>query len=424
MASADRGLHHLLAEDGEKMGRCEVFWLRISQNLGLAPSDAVYMEEKKKWAELNPDYEHHVSRAPKDLRAKLSFAERSDDCGLLNVEELWTSHSGMKMRSIGAILSIVFVFMNIYALTQANFVDEPIVCDAKHKYFLVSRGIIHLVHSLAAPLRLASEKLTEASGITSQDEAASQFVTAWNNFKDAVGWKCEAQFVGYLEYIGLVVLVWNLVFEIAQVICASCCCCGSGRRRKQTVFFAHIRIFLDLIPKLTVYSGMRLLHYLQPWVLGKDISLYLQREDKCRAIAVFLLTRITCLIIGFDLFLSKYREASKNVLAENLTTQNALIAFMFMRQMLGVVQVPVLVRERLFMFMFAGRNCVMESAEEAQMNVWNAMIAKEVWYKSHNGPGIFLCPIWHYIAVMLSFSDEDFQFLIIARDKKAGTTPA
>merc|ERR1712167_396181 len=117
-------------------------------------------------------------------------------------------------------------------------------------------------------------------------------------------------------------------------------------------------------------------------------------------------------IIGFGTFLMRLRIVS--VKANHDVTDLFLPCIQFLVQVLGVVQLGPFVRKRLFVFIFGGEDGMLQDDEIELMETWQALLARRMYtdleYKQ-------------FIAVMLSFSDEDFQSLVLNenQEKKAET---
>mmetsp|Transcript_27911 Transcript_27911/g.65573 ORF Transcript_27911/g.65573 Transcript_27911/m.65573 type:complete len:110 (+) Transcript_27911:882-1211(+) len=69
------------------------------------------------------------------------------------------------------------------------------------------------------------------------------------------------------------------------------------------------------------------------------------------------------------------------------------------------------VRERLFIFVFAGEDSQMEPKEIARKEIWNSLLAMKIFERFG---------LWRSIAIMLSFDDTDFQRLVLNEKAKDG----
>lgn len=79
----------------------------------------------------------------------------------------------------------------------------------------------------------------------------------------------------------------------------------------------------------------------------------------------------------------------------------------FFAQMLGIVRLGPYVRNRLFVFIFAGEDGIMQPEETRLMETWNALLARRMYRD---------LPCSHFLAVMLTFNDKDFQGLVFNED--------
>merc|ERR1712187_124189 len=103
-------------------------------------------------------------------------------------------------------------------------------------------------------------------------------------------------------------------------------------------------------------------------------------------------------------FLLKQRVVSAAASESQFSMRNFLMCGQFLVQVLGVVQLSLFVRHRLFIFIFGGEDGILQQEEIQRMNVWNALLAKRR-YRDLSFP--------KFIVAMLSFSEEDFQKLVL-----------
>merc|ERR1712099_49030 len=93
---------------------------------------------------------------------------------------------------------------------------------------------------------------------------------------------------------------------------------------------------------------------------------------------------------------------------ESFRYDSILAITIFLFQMLNVVNLNWFVKERLFIFMFAGQDGNLDNEGAARADVWNALIAKEIY--AHFG-------FFRFLVVMLGFDDYDFQMLVLEADE-------
>merc|ERR1711881_79955 len=80
-------------------------------------------------------------------------------------------------------------------------------------------------------------------------------------------------------------------------------------------------------------------------------------------------------------------------------------AAMLLNQILGLVQLDWMIKERLFRFVFAGEDGIMSRSELVKKDTWNAQIAKTLFTSYSNPVDKF--------TMLLTFSDDDFQRLTL-----------
>lgn len=210
-----------------------------------------------------------------------------------------------------------------------------------------------------------------------------------------------------LELIGLALLLKEVVEQMVKSRLAS--------SSEYSRWFSAQRIYFTLIPQLYSYSAMRLLHFITPPVLMDDIyKWYVYSQERwvghdgnrvlVRRWLELILTRILCFVIGVDVFLTKCRQSISRYMLGQLAGWKMIAILIFLMQVLGIVQMRHFVRSRLFTFIFAGEDSVMQPRETAMKNVWSAKLTKCIW--EHY-------PWPKYVSIMLTFSNEDFQRLVL-----------
>lgn len=204
----------------------------------------------------------------------------------------------------------------------------------------------------------------------------------------------------------LIVMLLGCVFYTFRSICSRCAC--------DRWWHAYI-LFWQILPTLGTFTGMKLLFYVDPWVLLQEMSLEFTMLKArithgryflaCWKIVQFLLIRSICFMVGLDAFLVKFRETSANYIdKEALTVEAFLGSAAFLFQVLAVVNLTSIVRTRLFFFIFGGEDCSVSTRDKAKEWVWNAMLARKIW-ETH---GVF-----KFFVIMMSFTDCDIQHLLL-----------
>lgn len=107
----------------------------------------------------------------------------------------------------------------------------------------------------------------------------------------------------------------------------------------------------EVLPELTSFSAMRLLHFATPSVVLSDLYSFAAytstRAAKdgyataTRLWLLFVLKKLVCLVLGIDAFLFKVRVAYRNIHQEKLGAWSLLSVSMFIVQVLGIVQLSM-----------------------------------------------------------------------------------
>jgi hypothetical protein len=221
------------------------------------------------------------------------------------------------------------------------------------------------------------------------------------------------QVLGLFELIGISVYIFLAVQAAVQIFIY----------RDFKRWDAAAKLFWDWLPMLSVYSAMKLLDKIVPSKFAANLSLELAEATDLKAlgfssaqaykgvVAMFFKT-VACFLVGFDIFLLKLRIVNTNAGRPSVDLNDISAIVLLLVQLLGVVQLGPFVRQRIFIFIFAGEDGILQEHEKALMNCWNALLARKIYreFSFHQ-----------FLAVMLSFSDEDFQKLVLneeSDDKK------
>uniref|UniRef100_A0A7S0F8S2 Uncharacterized protein n=1 Tax=Pyrodinium bahamense TaxID=73915 RepID=A0A7S0F8S2_9DINO len=308
--------------------------------------------EAEVWAEFDGNPEP-------DFFRDISIAK---DGGFSEVADLW-----YPMRWITAIITLIFLAQNLYYNLRID-------------YEVINR----VMHS--------SEK----------DDGP---VLMWGYIGNAVMRCLGIEYpIGGYAWVAAIELILMSILILFTIVCTVRAC----RTRS-----AHLRwaawetVWWLLIPDLYTYSAMRLLHYVSPQVLMAEISKQTS-DPSTKEILKFVFSRVVFFITGFDAFMLKCSE-SKRFMEEGLTPREMLDGIIFLKQVLGIVQLGMFVRDRLFLFIFAGEDGIMQRREQALQNVWNAMLVREIWRTFS---------LAKFVVIMLSFDDTDFQRLVLNEKRR------
>merc|ERR1712182_195584 len=113
---------------------------------------------------------------------------------------------------------------------------------------------------------------------------------------------------------------------------------------------------------------------------------------------------MVCFVIGLDAFLVKYRMAVHFIDTSDLDLGGLVHTFIFLFQILGIINLTWFSRERLCIFIFGGEDGNVEPEEKLRWDLWNAILAKAIYKRFGPGRGT---------VVMLGFDDYDFQSLVL-----------
>lgn len=312
-----------------------------------------------------------------------SFLELARDGGFSEVKELY-SHS----RWVSAAMLVLFVVYNIVSviILDFGFITDPFGSAEKLGTHLEDIDKFYFSRTL-------TDSIASALGM-----------------KDNIS---PVSVIGFLELLGLFFYPDVGIFDLC--LCAYKVKQSDGFKR----WFSVQKIFFDILPSMSVYSAMKLLYYVVPTVLisktNERIYAVIEARHEKKGVAVPILRLFSFFIVnvwfgfivGFDTFLMKLRVVSAAANSATLNSTVLLSTLQFLIQVIGVVQLGTFVRKRLFVFIFAGEDGIMQDEELELMETWNSLLARRI-YREY--------PLHKFLAIMTSFSDEDFQKLVLNED--------
>lgn len=311
---------------------------------------------------------------------------------------------GYVSRTFWAALSMIFAVYNTYFIISSDIfrTDEQIADetdDDGKPYYLMCRTLFTPIISwfMSNVLEPMGYDLTKNSN-----------------------WKGGAMlFIHYAEFGFLVILYFRLIRNVMLAMHKSRMVCRwcrppDARPKEQFRWIALSHIFWRNIPEIGIISGMRVLGVFQGTQLAFEIGLVKEGVYPKWGCLGLIFKLIVCFIFGIDCFLVKFRAVSSTIMPEHsdkVDLNSFLVPLMFARQMCSLVDIPNLINERLFVFIFGGEDSVMQQHERAKRECWNAMMVKAFWQDCFTGDK--LRGSLKFGVLMLSWSDFDFQKLVL-----------
>lgn len=225
-----------------------------------------------------------------------------------------------------------------------------------------------------------------------------------------------------MELAVLLVMLGSIVIKLFLILCPKKSGV-QGHRWEMRKWARLSRLMFSTVPHLASFSALRLLYYVTPSVVASQfyVELYLCKERLIRVTGVWsrmcavlplfvrVWSTIFYLIVGFDAFLVKFRMAHVYISSDKLDFTKILGAFVFLFQLLGVVNLRSFVKERLFLFIFAGEEGNLDSMEKSRWDTWLCLLSKRIFEEFGFFKGV---------VVMLAFDDYDFQKLVLDDAKR------
>lgn len=249
-------------------------------------------------------------------------------------------------------------------------------------------------------------------------------------------WLQPVQLLGILE---LVFLAWYLSSLFR-------CFYGALRYEGFSKWSSVEKLSWEVIPSLSTFSAMTLLGAMHPAVVRREVldmvedlqETIAEKDDidpttgqkkgvlpVAQAIWNLLVWPLKVgflSFVGFDTFLMKLRVVSALSNHPNVSFDVVVACLQFFIQVVAVIQLNNFVRSRLFIFIFGGEDSVLQEEERVLLDVYNALLARRMYMDicvSDGGGGEG--SVIRYLAVVLSYSDEDFQSLVLnERREKVG----
>jgi len=284
-----------------------------------------------------------------------------------------------------------------------------IVCVLSNVYAIVAADL---------PLIFGQEDAVEVKGFLITTALGNSLFGEDSNFPmHRILPGLELVFLGILTVHLLILAVSALLFPLVSY---------QDEDYKQLVrWTSAAQLFWEVLPALTTFSCMKLLYYVTPSVFSTEaynVSVEVQerydagqRLKGVRIMLWYICSRSFFLLLGFDAFLVKFRIAEAVMNGEDYHAKHAVLGAVFLFQVLSIVNLNVFVRERLFLFLFAGEDGKLSLDEQCRKDIWQALLARQMFRELGYVKGL---------VALISFDDYDYQMLVLDSSQKAGSHTA
>jgi len=194
--------------------------------------------------------------------------------------------------------------------------------------------------------------------------------------------------VSAFELAGLLYYLVRLVVLLGVVI-RECHARQEGYRYWSSI----ADLFWDVLPSMRCFSAMRMLRRVHPQILPMEFNMLLHHSrqsppsTRMLKMALFTAARLLMLFFGFQAFLYKFCTAAEKVQEADSPNMQVLIALGFLNQLMGgVVELDLLMRRRLLLFLFGGEDAVYDDQELVAMRVWTARLAQALHARALRPP--------------------------------------
>jgi len=166
--------------------------------------------------------------------------------------------------------------------------------------------------------------------------------------------------------------------------------------------------FWEDLAQLATTSGMKLLYYVTPQVFIRSLMMVIRDRKAtdrrlCCVLLSFLLSRVVIGILGFDLFVCKFQFTGQSARVTR-GWERTVVFVGFLNQTLGVVDLSWFLVKRLIHFAFAGEDGALQREEAIREQIFHSLLARKIFQLFPNTRGV---------ALMLSYSEKDFQKLLL-----------
>jgi hypothetical protein len=205
-------------------------------------------------------------------------------------------------------------------------------------------------------------------------------------------------------------------------------CATEAELKQYRMWHQLYNVCCEIIPRMSNFSAMKSLQFLNPQVLGTALSIELTKVEEgkshLRVITCFVLTRLVLGALGFVAFSIKLTHLVTQLwqlLNENqsgflLYESQVMLLFGFVNQAFGITQISQVETSRLFLFIFGGEDSAMQAGELDRQEAYLACVA----YTVCTGLSPELPPFRRRLrraAALMSFTHLDIQSLVLDEDE-------
>jgi len=235
--------------------------------------------------------------------------------------------------------------------------------------------------------------------------------------------------LAFLELAMLALLIAQAAYMAATVVV--------WKFHPSHAWYSIARFFWDFVPEVSTLSAMKMLYFVAPSIVAPDLTrigrLSFDKEFRDMKfkdygwlllnLLIFAVTRGVAGVVGFETFMVKFLKIARAMEKES-TFAALLLALSFINQLLGIVQVRKISRDRLFLYLFGGEDCFVNAYEEKVAHTWMARLARRMWEVAHEKDRYTFPKLW-FLAIALAYGDNDFQKLTLngSMDRRALAAP-
>lgn len=225
-----------------------------------------------------------------------------------------------------------------------------------------------------------------------------------------------------------VLSICGMMLYSMYIVMRYTCCASEAELKQYRIWHQLFHVCCEIFPRMSNFSAMKTLQFLNPQVLGTALSLELTKVEEgksyCRVVVVFAITRLLLGALGFVAFSIKFAHLVVQLTSQQedgkfgielLQGQIALL-FGFVNQAFGITQIAQVETSRLFLFIFGGEDSAMQAGELDRQEAYLACVA----YTVCTSLSPELPPLRRRLrraVALLSFTHLDIQSLVLDEDE-------
>lgn len=242
----------------------------------------------------------------------------------------------------------------------------------------------------------------------------------------------RSMLVAFLHLAGFVAVVEMLWLLWYVVVCSYLVWVFNKSPSECRSYKAIVELLQRQLPQLCTVSGVKFIAQVHPSLVYNEFLLFCQEHRSPQLISNALLGTLvlTCSFVAKRLFFSivalgafavKVLVVAFNFVDPSCSVQfKVMITLAFMTQCMGCVPIEVVLQDRIFLFVFGGKQSTYQEDDHAYKKVYESLLAKHIWQFYWHSPSYGRLARWRAklqaIIILATFDHYDLQKLLIQSD--------